>query len=52
MSGAVLIDQKLEDTLLVDENDETKSVADAGSEEEINWILLKLHLEVFHTLSR
>jgi len=52
MSGAVLIDRELEDTILVGENDETKSVADARFEEEVNWILLKLHLEAFHTLSR
>ena len=52
MSGVALMDEKLKDTLLADEKDEFKPAVEAGHEEEVNWILLKLHLEVFHTLSR
>lgn len=52
MSGVVVLDEKLEETLLADEKDEAKPVVEAGFEEEVNWILLRLHLEVFHTLSR
>lgn len=52
MSGVALSDEKLEDALLVDENDEAKKTAEACFEEEVNWVLLRLHLEVFHTLSR
>jgi len=52
MSGVVIIDEKLGDTLLAEEENEAKPAVKTSFEEEVNWILLKLHLEVFHTLSR
>ncbi|MFQ5906135.1 MAG: hypothetical protein ACE5JA_06135 [bacterium] len=52
MSGVVLADKEGGNTSLAVRRDDAMKVTENGFDEETVWVLLRLHLEALHTLSR